>query len=113
MAEHFVIHKSLSTVHQGSNINLMEKNDNIGVLWVSATERSMMELVSRLEGKLIMYQIVEMSGFLNKKKEISQILTHHTAKVKLGLRHCLCVYVCSCLSACNQGFTSISKAEPN
>lgn len=41
MAEHFVIHKSLSTLHQGSNINLMEKNDNFGLLWVSATERSM------------------------------------------------------------------------
>lgn len=66
MAEHFVIHKSLSTVHQGSNIHLIKK-DNIGVLWVSATERSMMELVNRLEGRLIMYQIVEMSGFLNKK----------------------------------------------
>lgn len=69
MAEHFVIRKSLSTVHRGSNINLMKKNDNVGVLWVIATERSMMELVNQMEGRLIMYQIVEMSGFLNKKRK--------------------------------------------
>lgn len=58
----------------------------------------MMELVSRLEGRLIVCQIVEMSGFLNKKDFTDSDTPHSQGEVRTeALSVCVCVFLLICL----------------